>query len=381
MKTLTLIALTLTGALAAPGLEAASPAPAATTAASTGGGGPRIQFADLVHDFGRIDAGTVAKHDFIFTNAGTATLEITEVKPGCGCTTAGTWDKRVEPGQTGRIPLQFNSTGFSGTIAKGATVTCNDLSQSNVYLTIKGTIWRPIEVTPQSAYFNIPEESPTNATRVVRIVNNLDAPLTLSEPECTNRAFRAELKTIQPGKEFELHLSVQPPFDASRPQATVTLKTSLTNTPVLTIPAYAYVQPAISVVPSQVMLPAGPLTAAVQPGVTIRNSGTNDLTLSDASINLEGASVALKEVQPGRVFTLSVSVPAGLQLPSGQRVMASVKSNHPRHPLIQVPVFQSARTVTSATTPVTRPAQPVQPRLPALQPPPMLARPPEPITK
>jgi hypothetical protein len=369
------------GALSAPGLPAASPAPAATTTASTGAGGPRIQFAELAHDFGRIDAGAVAKHDFIFTNTGAAALEIAEVRPGCGCTTAGTWDKRVEPGQTGRIPLQFNSTGFSGTISKGATVTCNDTTQSNVYLTLKGTIWRPIEVTPPSAYFNISEEAPTNTTRVVRIVNNLDAPLTLSEPECTNRAFRAELKTIKPGKEFEVHLSVQPPFDASRPQATVTLKTSLTNTPVLTIPAYAYVQPAISVVPSQVMLPAGPLTAAMQPSVTIRNSGTNVLALSDASVNLEGASVTLKEVQPGRVFNLSVSVPAGLQLAAGKRVVASVKSNHPRHPVIEVPVFQSPRPAINPVTSTARPAQPAASRLPALQPPPLLARPPEPVTR
>lgn len=373
MKTLILTTWFATGALVALRVDAAEAAPGQVATA-----GPRVQFAELAHDFGQIAVGAVAKHDFVFTNVGTATLEITEVKPGCGCTTAGTWDKRVEPGQTGRIPLQFNSTGFSGSVSKGATVTCNDPTQSNIYLTIKGTIWRPIELTPASAYFNISEEAATNEARVIRIVNNLEAPLTLSEPECTNSAFRTELKPIIPGKEFELRVSVQPPFDVPRPQATITLKTSATNMPLLTIPAYAYVQPAVTVIPSQVTLPPGPLTAAMQPAVTIRNTGTNNLTLSDASINLEGASVSLKEIQPGRVFALSVSVPAGTQLQNAERVVATVKSNHPRFPVIQVPVLQSHRPVATTATPRVLPT--AQRRLPTLQPPPLLARPPEPPT-
>lgn len=383
MKTFALATTLVLGSVHAVGLAAATPALPATTVSLPAGGGARIQFAALTHDFGRVSAGEVVKHEFVFTNTGTAPLEITGVRPGCGCTTAGTWDKRVEPGQTGRIPLQLNSTGFSGTISKGATVTCNDPAQTNVYLTMQASIWRPIEVTPQSAYFNLSEESVASDTRVVRIVNNLEAPLTLSPPESSNPAFRTELKTLTPGKEFELHVSVQPPLPTPRPSATVTLKTSATNLPLLTVPVSAYVQPAISVVPSQVMLPAGPLTTAMQPTVTIRNTGTNALALSDATVNLEGASVTLREVQPGRVFTLAFSLPAGLQLPAGQRVVASVKSNHPRHPQLEVPVFQSPRTVTSTTgAPTVRSfPQPAPSRLPTLQPPPMLARPPEPPTR
>jgi hypothetical protein len=326
--------------------------------------GPRIQFAEATHDFGRIDAGTVVKHDFVFTNTGTAVLEIKEVRPGCGCTTAGAWDRQVEPGHTGRIPLQFNPAGFSGAVAKSASVTCNDPAQPNVSLQIKGTVFRPIEVTPQSVFFNVPGEAQTPETRVVRILNHLDAPLTLSEPVCTNTAFRAELKTLKEGKEFELRVTVQPPFAAGALQAPVTLKTSATNTPVLSIPAYVSVQPVVSVMPTQISLPAGPLATAMQPSVTIRNTGTNALELTDAAINLEGATVSLKPLQPGRLFALQVSLPAGLQLPPTQRVAVTVKSNHPKHPVLTVPLYQPARAPAAA---VTRPAP--------LQPPPLLARP------
>src|SRR5262245_56999464 len=86
-------------------------ASATATVAPAAAAEPKIQFAEIVHDLGKIGAGQVVRHDFIFTNTGTATLEIKEVRPSCGCTTAGTWDKQVEPGKTGLIPLQFNSSG------------------------------------------------------------------------------------------------------------------------------------------------------------------------------------------------------------------------------------------------------------------------------
>src|SRR6266498_3244827 len=102
--------------------------------------GPKIQFAGTVYDFGKIGAGELVKHEFVFTNIGTGTLEIKDVRPGCGCTTAGTWDKEAEPGKTGSIPLQFNSANFGGTVAKQATVTCNDLNQTNVVPPTKATV-------------------------------------------------------------------------------------------------------------------------------------------------------------------------------------------------------------------------------------------------
>ncbi len=305
--------------------------------------GPRARFAGLVHDFGRMDAGSVVRHDFVFTNTGNAVLEIAGVRPGCGCTTAGTWDKRVEPGQTGRIPLQFNSTGFSGTVVKSAVVSCNDRTQSNVVLQLRATIWRPIDVNPASAYFHVSGEARTNETRVVRIVNNLEAPLTLSEPDCSNRSFRVALNTIKAGKEFELWLTVLPELLSTFVQGQVTLRTSSTNMPLLSIPVYANVQPVIQVTPSRITLPAGPLPGAIQPAVTVRNTGTNFLTLSEATINLPGAGVTLRELQPGRVFTVAVSVPAGVQLQSTQKVEVTLKSNHPKFPELRVPVLQQAQ--------------------------------------
>jgi len=173
---------------------------------------PHISFAATNFDFGQVTCGEPVKHNFIFTNAGTAVLEITEVKPGCGCTTAGEWDRLVPPGRTGTIPLQFNSAGLGGAVAKTATVSCNDPTQTNVVLQLSGTVWKPIEITPAVVVFQPSDEDQAKETKDVRIVSNLEEPVTLSNVECTDPAFRAELKTVKAGKEFELQVTALPPF-------------------------------------------------------------------------------------------------------------------------------------------------------------------------
>ena len=131
------------GSIASYLAQAEAPSPPSGTkfaAGATETSGPRIEFATQVFDFGKVSAGELVRHDFVFTNTGRALLEITDVRPGCGCTTAGTWDRRVKPGQTGVIPLQFNSANFDGKVTKSATVTCNDRGKSNLVLQITGTV-------------------------------------------------------------------------------------------------------------------------------------------------------------------------------------------------------------------------------------------------
>src|SRR5262245_19519889 len=79
--------------------QAAKPQPTPFDIALTSGNaGPRIHFQTPVYDFGKIKSGDPAKYTFIFTNVGDAVLILTNVQPQCGCTTAGEWSRRVEPG-------------------------------------------------------------------------------------------------------------------------------------------------------------------------------------------------------------------------------------------------------------------------------------------
>src|SRR6185295_1367672 len=119
---LTFGAAQVAGMLALPlqGATAPAPVPSVTTPTATttnaNPNGPRAQFDATIFFFGNVAPTDKPQHDFIVTNTGKATLEITDVRPGCGCTTAGAWDKKIEPGKTGKIPLAFNPANFTGPV-------------------------------------------------------------------------------------------------------------------------------------------------------------------------------------------------------------------------------------------------------------------------
>ena len=342
------------------------PAPAAVTPpAATDTSGPRIQFQTNLYNFGKVKSGDPVKYTYIFTNVGTELLILSNVQPSCGCTTAGEWSHQVEPGKTGSIPVQFNSGNYNGSVMKTITVSCNDKTQPTIGLQLTGTIWKPIDVNPQFAVLNVPADSQEPVKTVVHVVNNMDEPLAVFSPESNNKAFTAELKTNQVNKDFEVTISTVPPLEAGNVQAQISLKTSSTNAPVLNLTAWANVQVAIIVSPPQITLPAGPLAAKQTATVTIQNNTTNNsFKVSDPVIAAKGVEVSLAEPTPGRTFTATLSFPEGFEVPAGTPVELSLKSTHPRHAVIKVPVTQMPRPVVIPpqqpavipTTPVTPPA-------------------------
>ncbi len=121
------------------------------------------------------------------------------------------------------------------------------------------------------------------------------------------------------------------------------MKTSSTNVPVVSVTAWANVQAVVVAMPAQIGLPVAPLANAMASGVTIRNNGTNTLTLSEPAVNAKGVDVQLRETEPGRSYMLALNFPAGFEIAQGEKVELSVKSNHPQFPTIKVPVVQPPR--------------------------------------
>jgi hypothetical protein len=332
-----------------PAPTAAAPAPVTPATTATPGAAPaaapsgaKIQFETPTYDFGRAKSGDAIKHTFTFTNTGCETLEISNVRPGCGCTTAGEWTKKVEPGKTGEIPIQVNTANFNGPIMKNVSVDSNDKSQPTTVLYLKGTVWKPLDINPQFAMINVPPDTQSGST-VIRIVNNMEEPITLSKPEVNNPNFSATLKTNQPGKEFELVVSVVPPIRTGYSQSQVTIKTSSATVPTLTANIGANVQAAVTVIPAQITLPPGPLANQTMPSITIQNNATNMLTLSDAETTAKDVQVKINEANPGHLFTATLTFPQGYELPQGEQAVFTVKTSNPQFSVLKVPITQMQR--------------------------------------
>jgi hypothetical protein len=309
--------------------------------------GPQIQFSERTFDFGKVKSTDFLKHEFLITNTGNAVLEITDVTFGCGCTTAGNWDRLIQPGQVGKLPIQVVPLHFSGPVTKTVTVRCNDPANGTNLLSMQAVIWHPLEIQPEVVTFSQVEGESTNETKLVRIISNLDEPLTFGQPQSTNPLYKAELKIVRPGKEFDLMVSysgapVVNPFD------TIRIPTSSKDVPVVNINVQNVLQPALVALPAQIQLSPTGLGKPYQVSEFIRNMGQNPISVSEAFVNVPGVTVQIKETERGKSFQLNLLFAADFKASPGQPIYLTVKTTHAKHPIVQVPVIVPAPAPTPA---------------------------------
>ena len=344
----------LAGALA--GLVAVWGSQAAAQLPSSGlgplEGGPQIAVAETVHDFGKVPPGESRQHEFVYRNAGSVPLEVTHVRTSCGCTTAGDWDRRVEPGSEGRVKVNFSTGSYSGLLQRNVTLVTNDPRQPQLVLQVKAEIWAPIDVNPKTVMFQYDSEATEGETRVVRLTSHLDEPLVFASVRSEHPGFRASLETVKPGQEFSLQISTVPPVGTGTITAAVVLEPADTNVAPVRVMTYAVERQPLTISPVSMVLPAGQIRPGTRSSVTIRNNTAEPLVVSDASINLPGVEVEVKELQPGRFFTLTPQFPDGFALPSGQQIELTAKTSHRRQPQIRVPVIQARQAIRPAPAPV-----------------------------
>ena len=78
--------------------------------------------------------------EFVFQNVGKSELVIRKTKASCGCTATQPDKTVLQPGDSARIKVTFNSSGKQGNESKSITVISNDPYGSSQNLTISANI-------------------------------------------------------------------------------------------------------------------------------------------------------------------------------------------------------------------------------------------------
>ncbi len=85
----------------------------------------KIQFEEMKHDFGTVKEGDIVDHVFKFKNTGKIPLIISDARSTCGCTVPK-WPKEpIEPGESGTIPVKFDTKSKPKNQSKEITITAN----------------------------------------------------------------------------------------------------------------------------------------------------------------------------------------------------------------------------------------------------------------
>jgi mono/diheme cytochrome c family protein len=95
------------------------------------------------HDFGKIEQNSLAKTFFVIGNSGKDTLEIFSANPSCGCTVSALSKKRIAPGDTAHLGIQFDPHNKAeGPVTKTISVVSNSKKDPQKVLRIHGTIYK-----------------------------------------------------------------------------------------------------------------------------------------------------------------------------------------------------------------------------------------------
>jgi len=333
----------------------AAPAGPKPTVVLKPGEEPKVEFDTPIYDIGRIRAGQDIVHDFWFHNNGTGPLEIVQVRPSCGCTTTGSYDRIVEPGQSGKIPIRVTTGQASGPISKTITISTNAPGPgSQVVLQVKGELWLPIQATPNMASFgNVSTSQIQDATleRKLTIVNNTDQTADLTEVKCTTPEFTADLTALEPGKKWELTVKMNKLTTAGVKSASITMNTGLKDMPTLQVPVNAYLLADVDVVPKTISLPQT-RTGVLHRDIYVRNNSKNPVKVEATETSNEGLKVTLTETQPGMAFNVKLEVAENYK-PTAGGDKVTIKTNHAGFPKIEVPIVMSNYPAPSPITTVT----------------------------
>ena len=215
---------------------------------------PVITFDKTHQDFGRISPERKVSAKFKVSNTGNAYLNITQVRPSCGCTYTmlGKWS--LAPGEATEIEAQFDPKGMRGLVRKSILVVCDDPKTPNLNLSLEAEVIQEIMPSVEAVYFLQAPRSTTSKSSV-RYQSGNGEPVQLTDVKAPGApflgfAYRAE------GKDVILDVSFdgrKVPAGQLRGVEQATVKFSNPRLNQMTLNIQWELKPAITVTPFEVV--------------------------------------------------------------------------------------------------------------------------------
>src|SRR5436309_1305541 len=161
-----------------------------------------VVFPETAYDFGTVKQGSRAFHSFVVRNRTTTPVTIKSVQlsmPGM----SARFQPVIAPNGEGTVTLEWDTSHLSGEIDGEATVLLEDSPKRSETLMMKVVVRPPLEIQPYPAIFLSAFRGEDTEARL-KIVNNEEEPIAISLSAMGSKHFIASLKTVEPGRVYEL---------------------------------------------------------------------------------------------------------------------------------------------------------------------------------
>jgi hypothetical protein len=300
---------------------------------------PKITFDTTHFDFGRISPDKKVSHLYKVTNAGNATLSITNVRPACGCTSTVTGAWSVKPGESTDIEATFDPKGQRGIVRKSIVVVSNDPAAPEMTLTFDAEVVQPIQPSKDNVFFDNLDRT-GSASDSVRFASTDGNPVQLTGAEAPGAPY-LHLATHAVGKDAVLDLKLagaEIPKGQDNGIEVVTVHTANPQLPLFRVNVQWQVKPSISAEPPAVAwsdVKAGEehrmdITLSQAEGKAFRVTNATSTSPLVTVVGVGGRAAAKQKL------TVIFSAQAR---PGHYSEKATIVTDDPQRPSIDIPVY------------------------------------------
>jgi len=270
------------------------------------GGGPKITFEKVIHDFGEVGPGTRNVYEFKFTNTGDGLLKITKVPYCCGVITKLS-KKKYAPGESGTVIVTFSASGFRGRLTRYMYVNSNDKVRPSVRLTVKARIVPKVSYQP--ARLNLLLKDANAGCPKITLTSRDNQPFAITQFKSTANSITVDFDASVKKTKFVLEAKVD--MEKLRRSLNGSISISLTHPECRMVTIPFNTRPRFKITPLSIIVLRAEPRKPTKRKVWILNNYGEDFEIESASSQKGIIKVLRKEkVRSGYQFEVEITPPA-----------------------------------------------------------------------
>lgn len=174
---------------------------------------PKLVLEKKEIDLGTVYNGALVKARLKLTNGGTDRLIIRNVRTSCGCTTVKQLKGELKPGESDELEIEFNSSGFRGTVTKYVHIETNDPANQYVSVTFTTNVKEELEPVNRFSlvwFGDLSIGKPASLTYTLKNVGNSKVSIRKVSGVYPKMTVDYDKKAVAPGDTVVVTVSVVP---------------------------------------------------------------------------------------------------------------------------------------------------------------------------
>lgn len=264
----------------------------------------------------------------------------------------------MPPGKEGKIELAVEHTdGYSGEVAKAASVSTNDPKNANFSLTLRARFKLETPLTapvvaplnPHPVFTVEPGErwitsalTGSSTSNTLYLYNPQPTPIHAKSVIPGGNNFTATISPVQDGKRYQLNVTSNPALKPGHYMQTLKVVTDSTIQPEVSIELDLTVYPKVFASPNSILMPPLPITPDVAsitwPMIYIRKVREQGLKIKSYSTTLPFLKLELMTETEGQVYKIRLTLDTTKIKPGQFSGKVRVETTDPDVPVLEVPI-------------------------------------------